>query len=743
MAKVFSEQKSKSPRPLRNGYDHSNQVLITGNYGDLMVVNVEDLNPGESIKIQDTVAVRSHPVVFPVQTRMKAYLHYFAIRNRILCDDWENFITGLDPNATLPYIDYDQSKAKRLMKTGSLFDHLGVPTTVGGDFPNKYISTKYSYYSFGSKQSDVPFSSLFPTQSSLLNFFLGSSLSGFSRNYSTSFDSTSISFGTYVDISDFDSLVSISNYTSNSNPPSSPTVSSTFLFLVVDDIITSLIPFIVTGISDGYSYDISSSDIALINSALASSKNVGLLFAFDSHSSSSETSLSDFSTYSRFVSNFLRYKVGILPNAFNAILSQIVESVDDKVVDFNHFITQPGDTAPRAPLSALYPRAYEMVYNYYYRNTQNNPYNPTGSKIEYNKFIPTTASGPDTNEYVLHRRNWELDAYTSAVPSPQFGEAPLVGISYSGGDTANFTFEVTNADTGQSEKVNAKLRVDPDTGNLEGVQSFDEGVPSGNLRNLMDLSTYGFSINTLRNVNAFQLFLEDTFSHPLRYRDQIYGHFGVSVDYPDVDVPEFIGGTSGELIISQVTNVSESDNAPLGDIAGKIDAVFQMKHPVKYHAKEHTIILGILSIVPVPTYSQLLPKRLTKFSMFDFFQRRFGKIGYVPIFRSELMPLQTDASELDDVFGYQKAWYEYMSKVNEVHGDFRTSLSDFVLMRQFKDKPQLNPNFTIVDPDSVTNIFATDKIEDKYGSSDKFMIQVYHDSSYLSIVPKYARAALE
>lgn len=753
MAKVFSENKGKSPRPLRNGYDHSFQNLLTGNYGYIYPINVEELNPGESIKIQDTVAVRSHPVVFPVSTRIKAYVHYFAVRNRLLVKDWENFINGLDPDAKLPYLKYTESQAKRLMCNGSLFDYLGGPTTVCGnfDYSVKFSSSNSFYVGLKATSDKYNDSSIIPcfSRQGFVNTYGPAGLD-YLQLTSVSPSQSVYHIGLAVRLTfkgSFDHISTNVLVGDDFGLISSPSFTTNFAMLYADNDFVDDFSVLISATSDGkptVAFSDSDAFKEAFNSILSQGKLPEILlvwvpFGFDG------SDMESASTYSSVVKYYGSPLLLERNNGYFYSLGSFfgfdrtIDATDDRVISDNRYVSHAG-ADPVEPLTSLYHRAYEMIYNYYYRNSQNNPYNPTGNKVEYNKFIPTDESGWDTNEYELRRRNWELDAYTSAVPSPQFGDAPLIGISYTGGDTADFVFEVTDEQQ-NLQKVKATLRVDPESGVLSGVQSFDESVPSGNIRNLMDLSTYGISINAIRNANAFQLFKEDTLQHPLRYRDQIYAHWGVNVDYPDVDVPEFIGGTSADLVVSQVTNMSESDNAPLGDIAGKIDAVFNFKHPVKYHAKEHTVILGVISIVPVPTYSQLCPKRFLRHSMFDFYQRRFGKIGYVPIFRSEIMPLQSQ--DPDEVFGYQRAWYEYMSRVNEVHGDFRTSLSDFVIMRQFKDEPQLNEDFTVVDPDSVTNIFATDKIQDKYGSSDKFMIQVYHDTSYISVIPKFGRASLE
>ena len=63
-------------------------------------------------------------------------------------------------------------------------------------------------------------------------------------------------------------------------------------------------------------------------------------------------------------------------------------------------------------------RAYESVYNAYYRDIRNNPFVVNGRPV-YNKWLPNMKGGADTTLYELHQCNWERDFLTTAVPNPQ------------------------------------------------------------------------------------------------------------------------------------------------------------------------------------------------------------------------------------------------------------------------------------------------------------------------------------
>ena len=79
-------------------------------------------------------------------------------------------------------------------------------------------------------------------------------------------------------------------------------------------------------------------------------------------------------------------------------------------------------------VSALPFRAYESIYNAFYRDQRNNPFMIDGVP-EYNKWIPSQDGGADFNVYSLRYANWEQDFLTTAVQSPQQGVDALLSDS--------------------------------------------------------------------------------------------------------------------------------------------------------------------------------------------------------------------------------------------------------------------------------------------------------------------------
>ena len=171
-------------------------------------------------------------------------------------------------------------------------------------------------------------------------------------------------------------------------------------------------------------------------------------------------------------------------------------------------------------INALPFRAYESIYNSFYRNQQNDPFK-IGNVIEYNKFITTNEGGADTTDYILQNRNWEDDFLTTCVPSPQQGIAPLVGARQSSASTYNLHTTINGTPTDIQVKGGQ-------SGELTAINTYTVGTPDSALQVLNQAIDFGISINDFRNVNSLQRWLEKNMRRGFRYRDQILPHFGVS-----------------------------------------------------------------------------------------------------------------------------------------------------------------------------------------------------------------------
>lgn len=758
----FNSKNVPSSKQKRNRFDLSFQNNLTMQFGTLYPVFCKEVIPGDSFRIKPTFALRFMPMVFPVQTRMRAHLHFFYVKNRYLWDGWSDFIFKTENQAVdatgqpvtpegCPYLEINPNQFSQMFGTSKIVDYMGIPTT-------KVSSNQGSTFQFSTPAA----------------FACGDSGKGFNYYAGTIGSNNPIPSNCYVSTVIPESGAIYSKVLINNLDLPDGTA------LVVPD--SAGQQYVVFNIyigsrNDSYSYQ----DIA---DYLVGAKNIFKLVYNDGvqtystsitpNSVTKVTSEDKYGIQLKFdlfvlaiTKDFNKIQsLGISIQINNASSPYLFHSSSDSVqvtvgsaydttqlqvqpvvpVDFTSnecpFGSVINDTIGKLPtINALPFRAYEMIYNSFYRDSRNNPYYLNGLPC-YNKFIPSTAGGADGNVYSLRRRNWEQDFLTTAVTNPQFGPAPLVGIT----NTGAMTF---SDDSGNEYKAQATFAEDGETITGFSVQSPD--MPQGTLRALVDLASSGISINDLRNVNALQRYLEKTLRRGLMYKDQLENHFGVRISSDVMQLPEFIGGVSRDISVNQINQTTPTSDAPLGSYAGQAYCLGE-GHSVSCFCPEHGFIIGILSIAPMANYSQLMPKMFYKgVDALDYYTPEFAHIGMQPIPYSEVCPVNAFvkkgindyASFAGTPFGYQRAWYDYLASVDEVHGMFRTNLRNFLVNRVFQGVPELSKAFLTVDPSQLNDIFNVPETNEAGNIYDKILGQVYFEVTAKRPIPMYSVPSLE
>lgn len=727
----YKQNKDFEQSPNRNTFDLSFTNNLTLNFGTLYPVFCKPVIPGDYFSIRTAFALRFMPLVFPVQTRCKAYIHFFYQRNKNLWKNWQDFIAAnkqhFDPTSgstppsgtiTPPYIV--NKAVNNTIGTGLLGDYLNVPTTLNGGYSGLSVPTaeyvnidadtlnRFGFYSSSDVFSGAVFGSL--------------SLAGLKLQFANSANSP---YKPYAG----------GNYFGN--PPTFNNNYSYMLFKYTGISKTSFSvvadPYETMNISDKITFD---NDYPLFAVLFDDNMNfVDVVKAnLQYYVASGETRQSPRITASFNTPINPNYRVMlILPvNSYDAPSSDGNNDLDFgvSIVDNLSEITDiNGNTryfGTSDPLNALPFRCYESIYNSFYRDHRNNPFMVNGIQ-EFNKYIPNDGDGLDSTNYSLYNRNWELDQFSSCVPSPQQGVAPLVGIS-SNGDLTSYSLD-------GEEQIVAKLDTDAELSSAElksAVKSLSYSLSS--------LASSGISINDFRNVNAYQRWKETNIRNGLKYKDQIKARWGVNIKESLLDMPEFIGGVSCDVDVNTVSSTVENENAPLGAYAGQMTAFGKSQNRISQYCDDYGYIMAIISVVPTPVYSQTLPKDFTKFSPLDYYSPEFAHIGMQPVPYKELVPIASMSPNSDiekgETFGYQRPWYDYLSSNDEAHGLFRTSLQRFLLSRVFKFKPLLNSSFTTINNSELTNVFATD-------TGDKILGQIYFDVEAKRPIPRVSVPSIQ
>ncbi len=147
MAKnIFNSIQLKKPK--KNFFDLTHDVKLSANMGELTPILTLECVPGDKFDLSCESIIRFAPMVAPVMHRMDVTMHYFFVPNRILWDNWEEFITnnGPDGNIVAPYFNSDNFEAQFTSSYPTarrLGDYLGVPPP-----PNSSTVTRISALPF-------------------------------------------------------------------------------------------------------------------------------------------------------------------------------------------------------------------------------------------------------------------------------------------------------------------------------------------------------------------------------------------------------------------------------------------------------------------------------------------------------------------------------------------------------------------------------------------------------------------
>ncbi len=723
---VFSRENQPTEGRKRNAFDGSCQVNTTFKFGELIPCLCREIIPGDSFRINTAFGLRFMPLAFPIQTKVKAKIDFFYVRYRNLWNGWKNWYFKTGQPDSFPILS--DSEALEQSKTGSLGDYLGLPSTVVQ--PSKEILNAYAYYPPAEGDEALllvvpPYGDVATTSYTLSNLGV---------------DDT-ISHNWFI----FRDVLSDENWTGTTSSLSlGPTILANGMTYNKLPLVGDYLP-LVQAVADGKILvgvvkddDFTSLSLFYNNTSypLCIAKEGALWLRTGGFPPNSKLTLVVIPRKSRAWDSANGYQVS-LDDSLGVSYPSIYFSSNDvayNVVDYSSF----GSSVPYR-ISAMPFRAYEQIYNAFYRDDRNNPYFVNGVQ-DPNVFIPSMYGGVDDNKYRIRYRNWEQDFLTTALPSPQYGNAPLVGITSSG---------VAQFQSSDGSIITSKLETASNGDTIVGFSTTN--VPSVN-RSLTELASSGISINDLRGVNSLQRFLEAKYRACLRYRDQMKIHFNSEIKYDEMDMPEFLGSVTSMCNIDQINqNSATVEDNPLGSYAGQMSCMGSTNGSIQHYFDEPGLLMAIVSVVPVPCYSQLLPKHFTKVNdSLEYYFSEFAHLGFQAIPYREVCPLQAalNGVSLDSTFGYQRPWYDYISSQDEVHGQFRTTLNNFVLSRVFNQVPSLNEDFLTVRPESLNDVFTVNSVEDPNDPSkmipvDTILGQIHFDITMQRPIPRFGVPRLE
>ena len=347
--------------------------------------------------------------------------------------------------------------------------------------------------------------------------------------------------------------------------------------------------------------------------------------------------------------------------------------------------------------SALYHRAYNLIYNEWFRD----------QNLINSLPVPKGDGPDDPSDYAIQRRGKRHDYYSSSLPWPQKG--PSVNLPL--GQTAPVVSTGLSPrfqDVGETQPEGAFNAVTGEYFNVVGglltssVQKF--GTETGLDTDLTTATAA--TINQLREAFQVQKMFERDARGGTRYTEVIKSHFGVTSPDARLQRPEFLGSGSTAINVTPVPQTSSTDDGPgitdtpQGNLAGFGTATINNNGFTKSFT-EHCIIIGLVSARADLTYQQGLFRPWKRSTRFDYYWPSLSHLGEQVVTQDEIYASGIPAED-DTVFGYQERFAEYRYKPSQVTGQFRSNhlqtLDTWHLSQNFTNAPTLSQEFIEEDP---------------------------------------------
>lgn len=139
MANIFNS--IRLTKPSGSVFQLSYENRLTAKFGQLIPFFHQEVLPGDAFKVGQKHLIRMAPTLAPLMQQVDVYMHYFFVPNRLVWDDFQDFISNVKkPGAsvlpvrpslqiTIPNGPYnDMRDIPSEISPGSLYDYFGFPT---------------------------------------------------------------------------------------------------------------------------------------------------------------------------------------------------------------------------------------------------------------------------------------------------------------------------------------------------------------------------------------------------------------------------------------------------------------------------------------------------------------------------------------------------------------------------------------------------------------------------------------
>lgn len=338
-----------------------------------------------------------------------------------------------------------------------------------------------------------------------------------------------------------------------------------------------------------------------------------------------------------------------------------------------------GKSALIEELNALPVSAYLKIWDEYYRVPQLENERWFGLDDGDNTTLFESAFGVGVGGLLpVLPSKWEKDYFTSALPTPQIGDA--IQIPVVDEELYKGPFEFVNRTTGAPINPGG----DGTYVELENTSGGDMQLSSTNAPMALDVQSTAGTIRQLRLAEVLQSYYERIMKVGQRYRDFIKGLWGNDPEPSVIDRPVLLGARFGRVQIADVmtqadTTIGETGTAATGDYRGQANLYSSDNDNITHYCNEHGWIMCILQVNPNTSYGQGIHRMWRRNVQTDYALDMFASIGDQEIAKEEVLynPFTAQEEKNFETFGYIPRFseYRYMNNIHTHNLNFDAGLS--------------------------------------------------------------------
>lgn len=239
------------------------------------------------------------------------------------------------------------------------------------------------------------------------------------------------------------------------------------------------------------------------------------------------------------------------------------------------------------------------------------------------------------------------------------------------------------------------------------------------------------TVNQLREAYARMRYLEKMGRVGGEYYEVIQALYNVKISDARLQRSEYITGSRIPITINPVLATAESDGGPIGQQAGHMVGAGRGGGKM-FHVEEHGTIICIFSMIPDPVYKQGIPRHFRAFDREDYIIPDMEHIGEQAVLSFEINAYEEAATALTEI-GYLPNYQDRKEHLSRIAGEFRDSLSAYVVTKEYSGVPTLDLAFVQVPTNIADNIFVVDA-----GVTDPIWINMIHNIVHETCLSVYS-----